>query len=287
MSTFKTEKKITVTARDGTSYKIMERLGGNDKFNYYGVVSDKYPEQSLILKIVIDKSLNALLDREAYILSELTEEAKRVEDEYMINHSGSETKLNYQMGFPKLIDNFVSNEQDDKRILILGLEISPVLSEIVPINLIVEIDKMRVDPKTSVWILGKLLKIIAFAHDRLKCTVGNLDAENIFIVKEFHLVSIFDWSKVLLHPEQVEKDLVVNELKNAVKSVILILGGNPEDGSIPDHEQLEGEGEKYRELLKTLLINDFESVYDAHHYFYEVVREIWGRKYHPYSTVPI
>jgi hypothetical protein len=190
------------------------------------------------------------------------------------------------MGFPKLIDNFISEEQKNRKILILSLEISKDISKIVPINLIRAVDKARVDPKTSVWILGKLLKIIAFAHDHC-IKVGNLSSENIFIEKNNHLVTVFDWSKAIMKPVALSKDMAIDEIRQAVKETLLLLGGDSETGTIPDHEQLTGDGVKYKTLLMQLLIEDFESAYDAHHYFYKTVEEIWERKYHPYSTIPI
>ena len=285
MSTLKTENHMTVAARDGTLYEIIEQLGENEDFRFYGVVSDAYPDQSLILKIVTQKAKNHLLEREAFVLTEMSTEAIRIDEEYAQKHDGK--KLNYQMGFPKLIDSFISEEQDVRRVLILGLEISDTLSTVTPINLIRTVDKVRVDPKTSVWILGKLLKIIAFAHDLLCTKVCNLNLENIFIIKESHLVTIFDWSKALVRSSQIETNDAMEELRSAVKSAILLLGGDPETGVLPDHEQLEGDGAAYRELLISLLTKDFESVYEAHHHFYEAVEKIWERKYHPYTTIPI
>lgn len=285
MSTLTTKERNTVRAPDGTVYDIIELLGENENFRFYGVLSEKYPNQSMILKIVTDKAKNYVLEREAFLLTEMSAEAERIDGLYAKEYDGK--KLNYQIGFPKLIDNFVSSEQDDRRILTLQLTMNESLSEIVPINMIRDVDKARVDPKTSVWILGKMLKIIAFAHDQLYSTVGNLDSENIFIVKDNHLVAIFDWSQAIIHTSSLSQKTAMDELRKAVKSVILLLGGDPETGTIPDHEQLEGEGVRYRELLKSLLTNDFASVYDAHHHFYEAVEEIWERRYHPFSTVPI
>lgn len=285
MRTLKKETQMTVAARDGTLYEIMEKLGENDDFRYYGAVSEKFPDQSLILKIVTEKGKNYLLEREAFVLEEMSIEAARIDEEYSKAHNGA--KLNYQIGFPNVLDSFVLEEQKDRRILILGLKASNTLSSITPISLIRKVDNARVDPKTSVWILGKLLKIIAFAHDFLRTKVGNLDCENIFIVKENHLVTIFDWSKAIVYSSQIEKKDVMEELRNAVKSVIFILGGDLETGVIPDHEQLEGDGGTYRELLISLLTKNFERVYDTHRYFYENVEKIWKRKYHPYTTIPI
>jgi len=284
MSTLKKEEQITVTNRDGTGYQIKELLGRNDHFNFYKVISDKYPDKSFILKISTKKEYNLLLEREAFLLIEMSETADSLDVFYEQEHPGS--KLNYQLGFPKLIDNFVSDDQDNRRILILFLGINPNLSEVVPISLIRTIDKVRVDPKTSVWILGKLLKIISFAHDSY-LKVGNLDGENIFIEKNNHLVTIFDWSNAMMKPEILPKSLVLDEVRCAVKAIVTLLGGDPETGIIPDHEQLSGSGVKYQELLVYLLTEDFKSTYDVHHYFYETVEEIWGRKYHPYTTIPM
>lgn len=98
----------------------------------------------------------------------MSESAERIDEEYGQTHNGQ--KLNYQIGFPKLVENFISEEQNGRRVLVIRLTMSNSLSEIFPIDKIREIERVRVDPKTSVWILGKLLKIIAFAHDQLFVT---------------------------------------------------------------------------------------------------------------------
>jgi hypothetical protein len=281
----KTKKEVvTIRTPEGNVFEILDLLGQNQDFEFYGVVSENYPEQSLILKIVLDKTKNYILEREAFLLNEMSEAAERIDEGYVQTHNGN--KLNYQMGFPKLVESFISEEHDGHRILVIRLTMSNSLTEISPIDKIREIEKVRVDPKTSVWILGKLLKIVAFAHDQLFATVGKLDAENIFIVKENHLITIFDWSKSIIHSSPLSQKTAMSELRQVVKTVILFLGGDPDTGNIPDHEQLEGGGIKYHELLKSLLTKDFESVYDAHRYFYEKVEEFWERKYHPFTTIP-
>jgi hypothetical protein len=263
----------------------MERLGENDQFTFYAVVSDTYPDISMILKVVTDKVHNGILEREAFLLNEMSEEAERIDAEYAATNDGK--ILNYQMGFPKLVEQFISPEHQDRRILILRLTMSDLLSNIVPINMVREIDNVRVDPKTSVWILGKLLKILAFAHDMARATIGNFELENIFIFKEHHLVTVFDWSKAVIYSSAVPQKTAMDELRQATKAILILLGGDPEIGTIPQHEHLEGEGAQYRELLQSFLTGDFESIYDAHAHFYEVVKKIWGRQYYPYTTLPI
>ncbi len=281
----KTRHPDTVQAPSGILYQINKPLIQTQNFRLYRVVSESFPGQVMILKIVTDKNLNHLLEKEAFTLKSMSEEADVVENEYSENHPGK--TLNYQIGFPKLIDNFLSPENENRRILVLTLTMSESLSGVVPINMITEQDKVRIDPKTSVWILGKFLKIIAFAHDRMMIAVGNLSSENIFIIRKDHLISIFDWSQVVFYSSGVPHEVVNDELRKAVQVVIVLLGGDPKTGTIPDHEQLEGEGANYRLLLKSLLTKDFESVYDAHLQFYEVVEEIWERKYHPFTEIPL
>lgn len=59
-------KTETIRTPDGNVYGILDLLGQNEDFKFYGVVSENYPEQSLILKIVVDKAKNHSLEREAF-----------------------------------------------------------------------------------------------------------------------------------------------------------------------------------------------------------------------------
>lgn len=245
--------------------------------------SDARPDQELMLKIATGVGYNGHLDREAFLLTSMRERALRLEVEYALARPGAGT-LNYQIGFPELVETFLAPDQDNRRVLILGFDATNTIGDLAPVQLILSRDRVRVDPKTSAWFLGKLLKIMAFAHSQT-ISIGDLTAENILIVREDHLVSVFDWTKAKLHNVELPKELVRGEIRAATRLAILLLGGNPDSGEIPVNDQLADQ--TYQAFLTSLLSGAYSNASMAHSAFYETVEALWGRKFHRYTTFPI
>ncbi len=275
---------MTITVTGDATYTVVKELRENAKFRFYLAFSDARPGTELMLKIATGVEYNGLLDREAMLLTNMREEAARRETEYARVRPGAGT-LNYQIGFPEMVETFTTPEQGNRRVLILGFDAAQKdLAELAPIALVRIRDKARVDPRTSAWVMGKLLKIIAFAHDQ-SIAVGDLTGENILIVRKHHLVSVCSWSEAELHPGKLENEVVRGEIRAATRSVVLLLGGDPETGHIPEDEQLvDG---RYQAFLTSMLRGAYSSANKAHSAFYELVEALWERKFHPYTTYPL
>jgi len=262
-------------------YIVHNLLGENKQFRYYRASSDKHIGQELMLKIGITPEQNGILDYEAYILKVLLEKASELEESYA--KLEKEGQLNYQIGFPTLVETFISKEQDGRRILILKFAAADTLTELLPISMIRSRHKVRVDPKTSAWILGKLLKIIAFAHNE-EITVGNLTSDNILVVREHHLVTILDWSSADFG-EEVSRTEVNQEISDATKAVIKLLDGKSKPVLLLQDEQLTNDS--YVDFLASLMRGDFNDTHQAHSAFYKTVEALWKREFHPYTTFPL
>lgn len=271
------------TVKDLGNYRVVQQLGSNTHSRIYRVSSDARPDQELMLKIATGVGYNGHLDREAFLLTTMRENALRLEAEYAHTHPGAGT-LHYQIGFPELVETFQAPDQDNRRVIILGFDATNTIGDLAPVRLILSRDRVRVDPKTSAWFLGKLLKIIAFAHSQT-ISIGDLTAENILVIREHHLVSVFDWTKAKLYNVELPKELVRGEIRAATLLAISLLGGNPNSGEIPMSDQLTDQ--TYQTLLTGMLSGAYSDASIAHSAFYKTVEALWGRKFHPYTTFPI
>ena len=267
----------------GNIYEIGDRIGGNDAFNLFECI---LPDKRIgILKIARTLEQNGVLDKEAYILDLLRTEAKETEEEYALIKTDKNTKLNYQFCFPDLIESFISPEQDNRRVTIVCMsEIANKLGELVPLSNLKAKKNLRIDPRTSAWILGKLLKLLDFAHSQ-NISIGNLDDDNILIHPQNHYISIFDWSEAVLENGELDAKTVQNEIWNVTVAVIDAMNGDFDTMKFPEDEQL-ADGE-YVKFLERLLNEEFATAKEAHAKFYECIWSIWPREYYDFTTYRI
>jgi hypothetical protein len=270
---------ISVNNSTGTHYMAGELLGQTDSFKIYKCVLPDDKEG--FLKITCSAADNGLLDKEAYILETLRKEAEDTEAEYA-KIKTDDKMLNYQLCFPSLIDSFISEDQQGRRINILSLnQTSEKIADLAPISHLVSKERAYIDPRTSAWILGKLLKLLVFAHDQ-GISVGLISGDNILIQREKHYVSIFDWSQALFNGGGVPEDIASDEISKVTEEVILALGGDIDTGKLLPSDQLVDS--QYEDFLKKLLAKKFTNAKEAHEKFYELIRSIWPREFHPFTT---
>lgn len=235
-----------------------------------------------LLQVATDIAQNGGLDRAAYILTTLLEHAGRLEEEYARVRDNPKKKLNYQLCFPDLIDGFVSPDQGDRRINILAFREVEDPRLMVPLHNIVHRDNRRVDIRTSVWILGKLLKTLVFVNDA-DFTINQVTPGNILIEPDKHYVVVFNLTAAEKHPEGVSSAAARDEIKRAAEVVLEVLGGTME-GGVPDDgsEQYS----RYIEHVIALAQDGDRTAFAAHQAFYALVDQLWPRGFHPFATLP-
>lgn len=259
-------------------FDVNELVGISDCSRLYACTQKGVTGRRL-LQIAATVEDNPLLERSALHLKELEEIAYEIEKEFAQVKEKPDDRLDYQLGIPELIDSFECLEQGGRRINILGFRNVEDISQIIPLANIARKDKMRIDAKTSAWIMGKLLKLLVFAHGE-GFAPAPLDANNILIEPVQHYVMIFNWSRNDITPAKRREDI-----SNAAKTVITAMGGNPQTGDLPD-DGVENFAQ-YREILLRLASQEFTSAKKAHEVFYGVVYKIWPRTYHKFATKPI
>ena len=270
---------MIVLSPNGTKYNVKEgKIGQTDIFSVYECT---LPDGNVgMFKIAATVGYNGVLDREAYVLETMKEGAIAIEEKYKIKTEGKNSPLNNHFFFPKLVETFIADDQDKRRVSILSfLHIAEKLPQLMPLSFLSR-DKVRVDPKTSAWILGKLLKLLVFTHGQ-GIIIGEISAENILIEKNEHYVCIFNWTEAIVTGEEISGKTASEEISQVAKIAISILGGS-KDGTLPKDEQLAND--QYENFLKHLLSGKVDDAYEAHQKFYELIRSIWPRGYHEFTT---
>ena len=241
-------------------------------------------DRELLCQIAVDSSKNAGLARNALMLTQLAEASNRVEAEYA--SQGGTVPLNYNIAFPELIDSFVLLEQGARQINILGFRHVSELHRLIPL---VKLWKqgLRVDLRTSAWIMGKLLKTIAFAHNN-SVEVSDISGNNVLIEPDQHYVFVFNWASAITHDGEVPSTVIREEIKRAAKVVIRALGDDLEV-ACPNEVDL-----PYVNYLYHLATSGESNAFRAHKTFYEVVDALcenpdseWERGFYKFTTLPL
>lgn len=269
---------MKIISPKGKEFTVGKRIGGTDVFNLYEGVYSGNP--TCILKIATDSKYNGLLDKEAYFLKEMREEADALEEEFS-KKKKDDVFLNNHFFFPQVIETFISPEQGNRRITMLSFsDISKKLGDLTPLSFITDRDNSAVDPRTSAWILGKLLKLLVFTHGQ-GILINDISSDNILINKKEHYVAIFDWTSAT-RTETLTAEETANEISLITQEVVEILGGDSETGDLPSDDQLSDN--QYQDFLKQLIAKKHPSASIAHRAFYDLIWSLWPRKFWTYTT---
>jgi len=239
-----------------------------------------------ILKIAATIQDNSVLDREAFILQMMKDKAEELEAKYRADKHDDTRTPNYQICFPNLVESFISEEQGGRRVVVVSLlGAEDDIGRFVPLSHIISRDRVRIDPKTSAWIMGKFLKLIAFLHDQ-GISLGFAEGENFLIERKEHYVLFFDFTDAVVHPDnKVPERIAREEISQLAKEVMLVLGGDPDTGKIPPNDQ-DSDG-RYASHIFYLAWGGEQNAGIAHTKFYELVRSLWPSKYWPFTSHPL
>lgn len=261
-------------------YEVGEAVAGAVEYSLY-LCQKVGTDRGLLLQITREPAYNGGLDRAAFILNELARKAEEVEADYAKIKKNPKKFINYGLGFPEVVDSFVCPEQGGRRINILAFRFVDDVTQMVPLVNITDKDHVRVDLKTSAWMMGKLLKMLTFTHNEV-VTIGQLGGNNILIEPERHYVVLFDWSAAQMHTGEIPEQMRKTEIAKAAKSVIGVLGGNPETGEIPNDGG--DDFAPYAEYILHLSRGEEGNAKKAHQLFYELIAKLGWKGFHPFTT---
>lgn len=221
---------------------------------------------------------NDAITRNAFILAKLDAAATEIEIEHTKLGKGP---LNYDLSFPEVYD---TASLDANKANILRFRGVKDVTRVIPL-LKVWKSSMKIDLRTSAWIMGKLLKILAFAHDQ-DIQVNTITGNNILIEPDQHYVLLFDWSRAVLG--KLSASMKREEVKMAAQCVVRALGGNLDAARVNDADI------PYTDYLHTLYMRGDSDAAKAHKRFYEVVDSlcrnpdsVWKTGFYQFTTMKL
>jgi hypothetical protein len=273
---------LVISPESKTNYVVEGGVAKTETFTAYSCAPKETDSNCYILKIATDKKYNTILDREAYILNLLFIESQKQEEAFQKENPGTKERMNYNLTFPKLVETFISEDQNSRRIIVLDFtHVTKRLSDLTPLINLERKESVRVDQRSSVWILGKTLKALVFAHSA-GITVNNLSRNNVLINKKEHLVILFDWSSAEVTADIASKE--AEEIAQLANTVIRTLGWNLKTGLILTDVDSHSE---YNELIKKFALGKSGSAKNAHKEFYDLADKLWPREYYAFTTHPL
>lgn len=255
-------------------FQVGERVGDASNYSIYMCMHTRDgTKRQCLLQIAKTIEDNGGLQRAAYILDKLQRKAVEVEEKYAREKEDPKKRLNYQLHFPEILDSFLCTEQKKRWINILAFRNVDDVTKVVPLRNLTEKDGLRIDQRSSAWIMGKTLKLLGFVFDAgISIDAGG---NNILIYPEEHYVLFFDWSAARVYLDGVPAEVRCRIIAQAAQSVIVALGGA-------------NDGDKtYSDYLLRLARGSESNAERAHGNFYELVDALWPHEFYPFTTEPL
>lgn len=261
------------------SYTVGDLVAENSRYRVRKCTNSDGRE--LLLQVAVDDSHNGDVAKNAFLLSQLKSVADATQKRY--EESERTGSLSYDLGFPELCDNFVLESQGGRQVNILGFRYVDEVSSVIPLVKFWK-SSLRVDLRTSAWIMGKLLKVVSFAHDN-RMEVSRISGNNVLIEPDKHYTLVFDWSNVVIHEEAVPASVRRREIQASAQTVIKALGGDLDRARANDADL------PYTNHLQLLSTTGESDATEAHRAFYEIVdslcedpESVWEKGFHEFTT---
>lgn len=276
--------------------------GSAGMFEIYGVGDDAEPlvttdvwrlyvaalpsGQLGLMKIAATSEMNDVLNKEEGILQIVQQAASDADDE-----AEGQGKRPYYFGaqVPAVIESFNAGGRHA-----MVLRFHPCIAtykQFTPLSLVVK--DSRVDLQTSVWLLGKSLRLIDFLYRVCGIAIGHVGASNTLIETEQHGVFVPDFSSA--NDSAVLKDHLA-EVALVTRMVWEAAGGT--DSKDPPYDAGIMTVDQHAEFVEFLrrMINDPQIAAEEHEALYELANRIWPkvpgadgnlkRPFHGFCTYP-
>lgn len=267
--------------------KMAEYTGKEGKYEIFGFVTEGKSPQPLIETPVFKMYVSKLpsgqiglmkintkpehigtLKSEYRALSTLQQISEQLDAEAI---SAGDVPPNHGAMIPQVIEMLQPDE--DRVVIFLGYHASiQTYRQMKPLSFLTH--EGRIDLKSSAWILGKMLKTVAYVHS-LDFSINRLDSTNIMLETDVHGTFVLDFSKANDEPTDEE---IVADVMNLAKSVWIAAGGD--DEVLPNHDveiMTDEEHIRFCEFLRELMDDGMDSN-QAHKESYKLFDSIWPRK---------
>ena len=244
-------------------YKVGSQIGESSKCRLYlGDIATK----QVVIKVAKTFEDGDFLAEEANWFGVVNSFIKQVA---VMQKELGETDAHYDWLFAGLVSSFLEPTQEDRRINLLRVT-DVELSDLVPLPKLRE--QTQIDVRTSVWILGRFLKIYSFyelmssSGDNPIFKYANFSPGDFLIGPKTHRLIYYH------HSGHTTDVVATTHVKPIVQFILDWMAA--EDGL---SEQA------YIELLQDFATKGRLSFEEAHAELYKLVRELWGIQYHPFT----
>jgi len=244
-------------------YEVGKFIGETSKFRIY---LGNHDDQQVIMKVAKTFEDGDALAEEASWFKVLQAFANQVAK---IQERSGEKNAHYDWLFAHLINSFLERSQQDRRINVFEV-VDTSFDQLTPLSKLCT--KTKIDARTSVWILGRFLKIysfyelLAFSGDNPIVRYANFSPGDYLIGPERHRLIYYN------HSESVA-DVIANDYVKTITKFIsewVVIGADTAE-------------QAYSKLLGDFATNGRMTCEEAHAEFYRLVRELWGIQYHPFT----
>lgn len=266
-----------ILSHGNDQYSVERQVAEAEIYRLY-ICKDIKTKQPYLLQIAAEPDQNGNLDRAAFVLKELKQASDSYEEAYAKTNPGK--MLNFDRLFPKVVDSFVYPDQRNSRINILALKDVKDLNQLIPLSSLKIKDNLRLSLETSAWIMGRLLKLILFIHGQ-GISLRQFDASDVLIEPDNHYLIVFDWSKSLIHQDEVPLQNRFQDISNAARAIFLAIGGDINSGTYPydiDHE--------YPKFLWQLVCQNEGDAQEIHTQFYDLIHSLFGYDFKDSKFLP-
>jgi serine/threonine protein kinase len=240
------------------------------------------------MKIALETYENDSIVRESNILRELQLIAREIDNDCQNKGLG---KPNYGAFFPKVLETF---DAGPKKAMFLGFDENiESYQQFSPLSSLT--GDQRIDLQTGHWILGKLLKILAFIHS-YGYSLKLINSSNILLETNLHGVFILDFSAA---QKNIDSLVMSQEISNAAKIVWYATGGTNSESSPHDQDIMSLEHHHiYLSFLSKLIEGTNYTTGTVIDKLYELSDGIWPkvqkedgtpglkRQFHKFCTYP-
>lgn len=261
------------------SYQVGQLIAATASYRLY-LAKEQETGEWRLLQVARDLQSNGGLSRSAYILDMFRDISRDYDTAYGKTHEGKH--LHYDRLFPRKIESFASEEQGGRRINILAFTDVSDVPSLLPLSNLRDKDRVYIDLKTGAWILGRLLKLLGFAHEQ-GVAVRSLRTNNILLDKDQHFAVVLDWTAALVFPSSISREAASADIVRAAEAVLVSYGTTSH--GLP--YTLSDDEARYIDLLRDFADGSENDATRAHTRFYQLVREIWDTEFHPFTTLPI
>lgn len=245
------------------NYDVGSLIGETSKFRIY---LGENGDEKVIVKVAKTFEDGDYLAEEASwfnVLKAFIAEVERVQEDL------GKTNSHYDWLFADLESSFLESTQQDRRINIFKVK-DVDFDGLIPLPKLCA--QTKIDARTSVWILGRFLKVYSFyellasSGDNPVVQYADFSPGDYLIGPERHRLIYYN------HSEHVA-DVIANDYVIAIAQFMM------------DWVEVRADldEQKYYDLLNNFATTGRVTCEEAHAELYRLVRELWGIQYYPFT----